>query len=196
MVPTDILHRQLSGPLAQAYGQAVIDETQIIAPALDYLESLSLSSTDFQILYDIGLVIGMPWPVFASGSFSSNVFTFGTNAGTYPITTNNAIGLGDTANPLIGGQLYDANSTSTTYIPLNMYQAMLSFVAKTKLYGVTLKNVLALASVLTNSFTVNFNSSKDLEIHYTIDFGAGNRSAIQYALDYVTTAPRFVVSYP
>jgi len=196
MTTKDILPSQLTGPYAIAYAQSVINESNKNAPAYTFLQTANIYTNDFQLLYDIGLVIGVPWPTTSLSAFNTNLFQFGSNSGTYPITTNTAIGFSDSSAPGYGGIFADAINATNVYIPADAYRPMLLFVAKCKWGGFNLKNALSLASTYTNSFTINFNSDKDLEIHYTVDFGTGYRGVIQRAYDLVTTAPHMVVSYP
>ena len=108
-------------------------------------------------------------PLVPEGFNAENIFLLGG----LPLETDPSIGLAE-AGTVLGGRLSTVTKTQTGFMELGLYRKLLKSIAVLKRYGITLKSVDMIASVISNDYTIEFDANADIVIHYKKSIGYKN----------------------
>ena len=188
-IPVNRLYpKQMNGPVISANGEAVNAEFADVEAVENYLYELSISTAQETELENIGRIIGYPRPLVPEGFNNENVLILGS----LPLEQDFDIGLA-TVGETLGGQLSTVTLSETDFMSLGTYRKFLTSVAILKRYGITLKSVDKIASVLSNQYTISFNEDNDIVIQYTENIGFKNLWILSKLFYRIATAPQVLI---
>lgn len=188
-IPVNRLYpKQMNGPVISANGEAVNAEFADAEAVENYLYELSISTAQETELENIGRIIGYPRPLVPEGFNNENVLILGS----LPLEQDFDIGLA-TVGETLGGQLSTVTLSETDFMSLGTYRKFLTSVAILKRYGITLKSVDKIASVLSDNYTISFNEDNDIVIQYSENIGFKNLWILSKLFYRIATAPQVLV---
>lgn len=180
--------KQMNGPVISANGNAVDAEFSDAEAIENYLYELSIATAQETELESIGCLIGYPRPLVPDGFNNENVFIFGS----LPLQQDIEIGFSQVGTE-VGGQLSTITLSDTDYMSLGMYRKFLTSIAVLKRYGLTLKSVDRIASVLSNDYTISYNEDNDIVITYGENIGFKNLWILSKLFYRIATAPQVLI---
>lgn len=181
--------RQMNGPIINAYANAQESQNAEANEIVNYLHGLSIRTAQETELENIGLLIGYPRPIVPEGFNQENIFLIGN----LPIEIDGEVGFANIEGT-IGGQLSSTEpSDSGLKIGLGTYRKMLQTIAKVKRFGITLKNVDDIAVEFSRDYTISWDASGDIKIHYTNSIGYKNVWVLTQLFYRVCTAPQVTI---
>jgi hypothetical protein len=140
------------------------------------METLSIDFAEADVLYDIGLLCGIPWPICPTGTFDTNRFTLSSNAGSPHYDPLKGFA---TVNSITGGLLSSVAADAAVIVPIGQYRQMCKVVANIRRNGLSTLAVESLVSLFTTSYTMGFaGAQRDLYL----DFNPHIDSAALYTL--------------
>ncbi len=179
----------MNGPIINAYANAQEAQNSEANEIVDYLHGLSIRTAQETELENIGLLIGYPRPIVPEGFNQENIFLIGS----LPVEIDSEVGFANTEGT-IGGQLSSTEpSDSGLKIGLGTYRKMLQTIAKVKRYGITLKNVDDIAAEFSGEYTISWDASGDIKIHYTNSIGYKSVWVLTQLFYRVCTAPQVTI---
>ena len=181
--------KQMNGPVINAEAESLEREFNNADYIINYLHGLSIATADETELENIGRIIGYVRPLVPEGFNAENILILGT----LPLATDAMIGL-STVDSEIGGRLSTTQSSQTDYMALGTYRQFLEKIAILKRYGITLKSVDEIASLISNDYTISFDANKDIQIHYTNSIGYKNTWILTQVFYRIATEPQVLVS--
>ena len=181
--------KQMNGPVIAAYKEAVAAEFSDAEEIQKYLYNLSIKTAQETELENIGRLIGYVRPVVPEGFNQENILLLGT----LPIANDESIGLSSIGSQ-IGGVLSTLQSSETGYMALGTYRQFLSSMAKLKRYGITLASVDSIVSQVSNDYTIEWDSNKDIAVHFTHDIGYKNIWVLTQLFYRIATVPQVLIS--
>lgn len=181
--------KQMNGPVINAEAESLEREFDNADYIINYLHGLSIATADETELENIGRIIGYVRPLVPEGFNAENILILGT----LPLATDAMIGL-STVDSEIGGRLSTTQSSQTDYMALGTYRQFLEKIAILKRYGITLKSVDEIASLISNDYTISFDANKDIQIHYTNSIGYKNTWILTQVFYRIATEPQVLVS--
>lgn len=188
-IPVNRLYpKQMNGPVISANGETVNAEFADAEAVENYLYELSISTAQETELENIGRIIGYPRPLVPEGFNNENVLILGS----LPLEQDFDIGLA-TVGETLGGQLSTVTLSETDFMSLGTYRKFLTSVAILKRYGITLKSVDKIASVLSDNYTILFNEDNDIVIQYSENIGFKNLWILSKLFYRIATAPQVLV---
>lgn len=160
---------QMNGAVISAFGQAQKIRMRDAERIQEYLYRLSIDTANETELENIGRIIGYVRPLVPEGFNAENIFLLGG----LPLETDPSIGLAE-AGTVLGGRLSTVTKTQTGFMELGLYRKLLKSIAVLKRYGITLKSVDMIASVISNDYTIEFDANADIVIRYKKPIGYKN----------------------
>lgn len=181
--------KQMNGPVINAEAEALEREFDDADYIINYLHGLSIATADETELENIGRLIGYVRPLVPEGFNAENILILGT----LPLASDAQIGL-STVDSEVGGRLSTTQSSQTDYMALGTYRQFLEKIAILKRYGITLKSVDEIASLISNDYTISFDANNDIQIHYTNSIGYKNTWILTQVFYRIATEPQVLVS--
>ena len=181
--------KQMNGPVINAEAESLEREFNNADYIINYLHGLSIATADDTELENKGRILGYVRPLVPEGFNAENILILGT----LPLATDAMIGL-STVDSEIGGRLSTTQSSQTDYMALGTYRQFLEKIAILKRYGITLKSVDEIASLISNDYTISFDANKDIQIHYTNSIGYKNTWILTQVFYRIATEPQVLVS--
>ena len=190
MIPqSKYVPKQMNGPVINAEAEALEREFDDADYIINYLHGLSIATADETELENIGRLIGYVRPLVPEGFNAENILILGT----LPLASDAQIGL-STVDSEVGGRLSTTQSSQTDYMALGTYRQFLEKIAILKRYGITLKSVDEIASLISNDYTISFDANNDIQIHYTNSIGYKNTWILTQVFYRIATEPQVLVS--
>lgn len=183
------LPKQMNGLIVNSYAQSLDDEFSDSEKICDYLYNLSINTANDDELDSIGLLIGYPRPLVPEGFKDGNLFLFGSE----PIESDSEIGF-STVGEDIGGHLTTAKPTLNSYkMESGLYRKFLERIAIIKRYGITIKSVDLIASLISKNYKIYFNEDSDIVISYKNQIGFKNLWVLTNLFYRFCTIPQVLV---
>lgn len=182
------LPRQMNGPVLNATMQSLEDSLSDSVEISDYLYNVSLATANEADLESIGCLIGYPRPLVPEGFNVENILLLGD----LPLDTDDGIGLA-TINSEIGGQLTSTDADTTGFMALGLYRKMLEKVALIKRYGLTIKSVDQIASLISQNYSITWDENCDIELTFSEPIGYKNVWILTQLFYRLCTAPQVLV---
>lgn len=179
------LPRQMNGPVVNAEAQSVEEQFISADAIIDYLYNLSIETAKETELENIGRIIGYIRPLVPVGFNAENILLLGS----LPLAIDADIGLA-TVGSEIGGRLSTTQKTETGFMDVGTYRKFLEKIAIIKRYGVTLKSIDEISSLISTDYTISFDENKDITVHYTNSIGYKNTWILTQIFYRIATAPQ------
>ena len=179
---------QMNGPVISAHGNALCFECSDAEFIGNYLYNLSILTAQETELENIGLLVGYPRPLVPEGFNDENILILGP----VPLEQDPDIGLAELGSTL-GGQLSTIVVSETDFMGLGTYRKFLESVAILKRYGITLKSVDRIVSVLSNNYDISFNQDGDIVVEYKENIGFKNLWILTKLFYRIATAPQVII---
>lgn len=164
MANNQYLANQFSGELVQLLINTICDEWNINDQIADYYYNINIDNALAYDLYNIGLLIGLPWPSAPASTFDGTAFIFGT-VDTFPVIDYQQ-GFGTISDLTIGGLWTSVTPTDVDLIPINFYRSLLKAFAFAKYNGITIHTIDVLAKVFSEDYLIGYSN--------LFTFGAGD----------------------
>ena len=186
-----LINPQLSGPVAQSLMSGIQLNYRQYDPYINYLYNMSLTGASDGDLYNIGIIMGCPWPYIANPDTQfSNSFTF-SDAALYPeIGTD---GFSDDAGTF-GGLLIGSGSGYASLIPRNYYQAILTQFASIKASGFSLVGLDNFCASITSGYTISW-TTPDIYVTFQSFTDTYTIQIAQYVMNLLTQHPAVFFAY-
>lgn len=186
--PNPLYPQQMNGPVISATGNAVNAEFADADYIENYLYELSIATAQETELENIGRIIGYPRPLVPVGFNDENILIFGS----LPLEQDIEIGL-STLQEAIGGQLSTVILQDSDFMALGTYRKFLTSIAILKRYGITLKSVDRIASVLSDDYQISYNADHDIVIEYANNIGFKNLWILTKLFYRIATEPQVLI---
>ena len=160
---------QINGKVISSFGNAQSARFLDTEKIQEYLHNLSIDSANETELENIGRIIGYVRPLVPQGFNAENILLLGS----LPIEIDASIGLADVGSAT-GGTLSTVTKTETGFMDLGLYRQLLKSIAVLKRYGITLKSVDMIASVINKNYVLEFDENADIVIRYKKPIGYKN----------------------
>lgn len=181
--------KQMNGPILSANCIAVGSETSDAQAIEDYLYGLSIATAQETELENIGRIIGYLRPVVPEGFDAENILLLGT----LPLAQEETIGL-STVDAQIGGELSTIVLSDTNYMDLGTYRRFLNSMAILKRYGITLKSVDQIASLVSLNYELEIDENADIVIHFQENIGYKNLWILTQLFYRIALAPQVLIT--
>lgn len=181
--------KQMNGPVISANCIAVGSETSDAQAIEDYLYGLSIATAQETELENIGRIIGYLRPVVPEGFDAENILLLGT----LPLAQEETIGL-STAGSQVGGELSTIVLSETNYMDLGTYRRFLRSMAILKRYGITLKSVDQIASLVSSNYELEIDENADIVIHFQENIGYKNLWILTQLFYRIALAPQVLIT--
>lgn len=182
--------QQLSGPIASETEPAAKAEFVSTEAITTYMKNLSLSSAEADVLANLGLIAGLPWPIPPIGTYENNYFTLGA-ASEYP-KVDILKGFG-TVGGVTGGLLGSVSSTAYVKCPIGVYRQLIQLVARMKIDGLTLDTVDTLIHIFTSNYVLSWNDDKDLVATFSPALDTASLYTLNLILNKFMISPRVIL---
>lgn len=179
---------QMNGAVISAFGQAQKIQKRDAERIQEYLYRLSIDTANETELENIGRIIGYVRPLVPEGFNAENIFLLGG----LPLETDPSIGLAE-AGTVLGGRLSTVTKTQTGFMDLGLYRQLLKSIAVLKRYGITLKSVDMIASVINNDYIIEFDANADIVIRYKKPIGYKNVWILTQLFYRTMTEPQVII---
>lgn len=183
------LPKQMNGPVVNAWAQAMSEELQDAENITSYLVNLSIATAQKTELENIGRLIGYPRPLVPDGFNEENLMLLST----LPQSIDRIAGLA-ALDSEIGGTLASTETAENNYMALDIYRRFLSRVALIKRYGLTLKCVDDICSIIGSDYTIKFDSNKDILVTFNEAIGYKNVYLLTQMFYRFATAPQVLIT--
>ena len=160
---------QMNGKVINSFGNAQSARFSDAEKIQEYLHNLSIDSANETELENIGRIIGYVRPLVPQGFNAENILLLGG----LPLEIDASIGLADVGSAT-GGTLSTVTKTETGFMDLELYRQLLKSIAVLKRYGITLKSVDMIASVINKNYVLEFDENADIVIRYKKPIGYKN----------------------
>ena len=180
--------KQMNGPVISANCIAVGSETSDAQTIENYLYGLSIATAQETELENIGRIIGYLRPVVPEGFDAENILLLGT----LPLAQEETIGL-STAGSQVGGELSTIVLSETNYMDLGTYRRFLRSMAILKRYGITLKSVDQIASLVSLNYELEIDENADIVIHFQENIGYKNLWILTQLFYRIALAPQVLI---
>ncbi|MGP1428179.1 MAG: hypothetical protein ACTTKB_08220 [Treponema sp.] len=160
---------QMNGKVISSFGNAQSARFSDAETIQEYLHTLSIDSANETELENIGRIIGYVRPLVPQGFNAENILLLGG----LPLEIDASIGLADVGSAT-GGTLSTVTKTETGFMDLGLYRQLLKSIAVLKRYGITLKSVDMIASVINKNYVLEFDENADIVIRYKKPIGYKN----------------------
>ena len=160
---------QMNGKVISSFGNAQGARFSDAEEIQEYLHTLSIDSANETELENIGRIIGYVRPLVPQGFNAENILLLGG----LPLEIDASIGLADVGSAT-GGTLSTVTKTETGFMDLGLYRQLLKSIAVLKRYGITLKSVDMIASVINKNYVLEFDENADIVIRYKKHIGYKN----------------------
>lgn len=187
--PCKYYPKQMNGPVLSANCIAVGNETSDAQAIEDYLYGLSIATAQETELENIGRIIGYLRPVVPEGFDAENIMLLGT----LPLAQEETIGL-STVDAQIGGELSTIVLSDTNYMDLGTYRRFLNSMAILKRYGITLKSVDKIASLVSLDYELEIDENADIVIHFQENIGYKNLWILTQLFYRIALAPQVLIT--
>ena len=187
--PCKYYPKQMNGPVLSANCIAVGNETSDAQAIEDYLYGLSIATAQETELENIGRIIGYLRPVVPEGFDAENILLLGT----LPLAQEETIGL-STAGSQVGGELSTIVLSETNYMDLGTYRRFLRSMAILKRYGITLKSVDQIASLVSLNYELEIDENADIVIHFQENIGYKNLWILTQLFYRIALAPQVLIT--
>lgn len=187
--PCKYYPKQMNGPVLSANCIAVGNETSDAQAIEDYLYGLSIATAQETELENIGRIIGYLRPVVPEGFDAENIMLLGT----LPLAQEETIGL-STVDAQIGGELSTIVLSDTNYMDLGTYRRFLNSMAILKRYGITLKSVDKIASLVSLNYELEIDENADIVIHFQENIGYKNLWILTQLFYRIALAPQVLIT--
>ena len=187
--PCKYYPKQMNGPILSANCRAVSAEASDAQAIEDYLYGLSIATAQETELENIGRIIGYLRPVVPEGFDAENIMLLGT----LPLAQEETIGL-STVNAQIGGELSTIVLSDTNYMDLGTYRRFLNSMAILKRYGITLKSVDKIASLVSLNYELEIDENADIVIHFQENIGYKNLWILTQLFYRIALAPQVLIT--
>jgi hypothetical protein len=171
---------QLSGPIANAVEDAAKARFSPSDIELEYMHDLSIDTAEADVLYDIGLLAGIPWPICPVGTYDTNRFTMDAASGSPHYSAQ--LGFGSVSS-LTGGIFSSVAADVSIRIPIGQYRQIAKIVAAVRRTNLTLKAVDDLVCVFTTNYTLSWDAHYDLTFTFLPHIDTGTLYTLQLILD-------------
>lgn len=187
--PCKYYPKQMNGPVLSANCIAVGNEASDAQAIEDYLYGLSIATAQETELENIGRIIGYLRPVVPEGFDAENIMLLGT----LPLAQEETIGL-STVDAQIGGELSTIVLSDTNYMDLGTYRRFLNSMAILKRYGITLKSVDKIASLVSLNYELEIDENADIVIHFQENIGYKNLWILTQLFYRIALAPQVLIT--
>lgn len=160
---------QMNGKVISSFGNTQSARFSDAEKIQEYLHNLSIDSANETELENIGRIIGYVRPLVPQGFNAENILLLGG----LPLEIDASIGLADVGSAT-GGTLSTVTKTETGFMYLGLYRQLLKSIAVLKRYGITLKSVDMIASVINKNYVLEFDENADIVIRYKKPIGYKN----------------------
>lgn len=160
---------QMNGKVINSFGNAQSARFSDAEKIQEYLHNLSIDSANETELENIGRIIGYVRPLVPQGFNAENILLLGG----LPLEIDASIGLANVGSAT-GGTLSTVTKTETGFMDLGLYRQLLKSIAVLKRYGITLKSVDMIASVINKNYVLEFDENADIVIRYKKPIGYKN----------------------
>lgn len=181
--------KQMNGPVISANCIAVGNETSDAQAIENYLYGLSIATAQETELENIGRIIGYLRPVVPEGFGQENLLILGT----LPLIQDELIGLG-TIGSQVGGELGSIIPSDTNFMELETYRRFLTSMAILKRYGITLKSVDKIASLVSMNYELEIDENADIVIHFQENIGYKNLWILTQLFYRIALAPQVLIT--
>ena len=188
ITPNKYYPSQMNGPVISANGIAVNSRLADARAIEQYLYNLSIDTADETELENIGLIVGYPRPLVPEGFNEENLFIFTT----VPMSTSLLTGF-STVGSEVGGKFTSVAPSESNYMSLELYRSMLKKVALIKRNGITLNSVDQIAKLITDDYTITWNSDKDIVLTFNTAIGYINVWILTQLFLRIATAPQVII---
>ena len=113
--------------------------------------------------------------------------------GTLPLAQEETIGL-STAGSQVGGELSTIVLSETNYMDLGTYRRFLRSMAILKRYGITLKSVDQIASLVSLNYELEIDENADIVIHFQENIGYKNLWILTQLFYRIALAPQVLIT--
>lgn len=183
------LPKQMNGPVINAFMQTLGEKLVPADEIAAYLYSLSIDTAQEKDLENIGMLVGYPRPLMPAGFSDENTLILGT----LPLSIDSSVGLADYLT-MLGGELVGAEQLISEYMSLPTYRRVLKYIAMIKANGLTLEVIDKIASLVNEDYTIGWNSSKDVTIHFTEQIGFARVWVLSQLFYRVATSPQVIIT--
>ena len=128
-------------------------------------------------------------PVVPEGFDAENIMLLGT----LPLAQEETIGL-STVDAQIGGELSTIVLSDTNYMDLGTYRRFLNSMAILKRYGITLKSVDKIASLVSLNYELEIDENADIVIHFQENIGYKNLWILTQLFYRIALAPQVLIT--
>ena len=160
---------QMNGKVISSFGEAQERQLNDAESIQEYLYRLSIDTANETELENIGRIIGYVRPLVPQGFNAENIFLLGG----LPLEIDESIGLAQSY-ATTGGRLSTVTKTQTGFMELGLYRQLLKSIAVLKRYGITLKSVDMIASVINKEYSIEFDENADIVVRYKNPIGYKN----------------------
>ncbi len=160
---------QMNGKVISSFGEAQERQLNDAESIQEYLYRLSIDTANETELENIGRIIGYVRPLVPQGFNAENIFLLGG----LPLEIDESIGLAQSY-ATTGGRLSTVTKTQTGFMELRLYRQLLKSIAVLKRYGITLKSVDMIASVINKEYLIEFDENADIVVRYKNPIGYKN----------------------
>lgn len=181
--------RQMNGPVLNSVLAAVEEELYDAKEIQKYLYNLSIRTANETELESIGCIIGFPRPLVPEGFNEDSLLILGS----IPVETDYQTGL-STIGSEIGGHLSTIEKSTSNYMDLGLYRALLDKVAYIKRYGVTLYSVDQIAKLVADDYTIDWNENYDITINFESSIGYRNVWVLTLLFNRLSTEPQVLIT--
>lgn len=160
---------QMNGKVISSFGEAQERQLNDAESIQEYLYRLSIDTANETEIENIGRIIGYMRPLVPQGFNAENIFLLGG----LPLEIDESIGLAQSY-ATTGGRLSTVTKTQTGFMELGLYRQLLKSIAVLKRYGITLKSVDMIASVINKEYSIEFDENADIVVRYKNPIGYKN----------------------
>lgn len=172
--------RQLTGPIAVEIEPAALGEFSPATIELNYFRDLSIDTAESDVLWYIGMLAGIPWPICPTGTFDDGMFTLSSAASAPEFSIMKGLG---SIHELGGGLLSSVSENISVRCPIGQYRTLIKIVAGIKANGFGLKAVDDLIGLFTTAYTTSWNTYGDVVITFSVALETGPLYIVQKILN-------------
>jgi hypothetical protein len=172
--------RQLTGPIAAGIEPAALGEFSPSLVEINYFRDISIDTAEADVLWYIGMLVGIPWPICPTGTFDNGMFALSSAAAAPEFSVPKGLA---SVSVLGGGLLSSVSENISVRCPIGQYRTLLKIVAMIKANGFGLKAVDDLIGLFTLDYTIAWNASGDVVATFSVALDTGSLYIVQKILD-------------
>ena len=185
------LAKQLSGSTVAPIDSCAITLYADTDIELSYMHNLYIDTAEPDVLAQIGVIIGLPWPAAPAGTFSGGMFTFSA-AASFP-TVDATKGFGGVS-VYTGGKLSTVNESGSVVMPIYNYRQLLKLVAQSKRTGFSIEALDHLINLfVATNYTITWDANYDVNITFHPIIDTGSLFIIQQVISLFMLMPQIIL---